>query len=487
MDGADRMFTRVLGRLLGLAIAVAAIGIAQPAWSQTVDPDACIYNCNGKRGVGQAVSNTAKQSMQRRGIVPEMIDKTLAQMKKVLDLPAFAKNSWIDIARILGYPEGSKLGAGTRDPTYCSQNPKPSECGDFGGGGAAVSYGCEEVEYLTDPQGNFVTKSIDLPNPAPIVYKQSPLFYAPYTDNLLNTNAPLSAIKVGLHMYNNLQNQNQRYAPMYIKKFSNNSYQVFASYPAYYSGGTLVKYGAIYAPNGINSVGIWPSETPPGTECSQGIQVGVGKDHWKGCAAPPAAWSLPGSGPIPFAQLGDWSKGNMDSALCPLSNDLIQWLADHIYMEAEKLPNYDGAPYQKVEPQDVRNGGEQPTIRETGTVDKLPSPNDTPGTPTPTPTTEPTSTPSNGPDWTDPGTQAPNPQAGDSELLVESAFNWFPDLPKIQINLGNSACPVYKADFYGHELVLDSHCPFIEQNRAIISALMLVLFTIAAAIIVLRA
>ena len=78
-------------------------------------------------------------------------------------------------------------------------------------------------------------------------------------------------------------------------------------------------------------------------------------------------------------------------------------------------------------------------------------------------------------------TPADDPQLGTFEIDFPT---WF-ELPDFSFT--SPACPIYSGDFFGEIVTLETHCPFLEDNRALISALMLVGFTLSAALVVLRA
>jgi hypothetical protein len=105
---------------------------------------------------------------------------------------------------------------------------------------------------------------------------------------------------------------------------------------------------------------------------------------------------------------------------------------------------------------------------------------------TPTPPRTPTPAPTEGASasWWDPGIR-PNDGGLSLPDLSADLFAWFPDLT-IEVPT-STECPVYTATVWDHEVTLDIHCTLIEQNRALISALMIVFFTLSAGLIVLRA
>lgn len=158
---------------------------------------------------------------------------------------------------------------------------------------------------------------------------------------------------------------------------------------------------------------------------------------------------------------------------CPLAKGLIAKLTNKVLQQA-------GSELEATD-DDVQTGGEEVLVEDTddsSTTEEtgIPTP------PTPPPTPEPTPTPTgDGPDY-DPTVNLPDPNAPE--------IDWWPDLPTIEVDLGNPACPTYQltlAGWWTEPFVLDSHCPLIEQNRAAISLLMIAMFSMMSMFIVLRA
>ncbi|MFT4055623.1 MAG: hypothetical protein QM681_14050 [Novosphingobium sp.] len=479
---------------LVIAIVLASFLMPQSTWAQTTGSG---YSA-AKASIQQAVSNSLKANFERRQLEEWAQVSTMDKIKAYLAQPTNNLDSWIRIAQSLGIPTGTKLSPpSARDSAYCQANPTASICSAFqgegdGGGGAGVALGWAEPScdqnYLLDPAGNLIVPAMGLPDPWKYVYGQT-LFQAT-TDTLLRTNNQWTALKVKLHMENNPLAEHLRYAPVYATQFCASSactYTVYGSRLAYFGpNGTVVAgqskaFSVGILPNSIAwSQNVSYGDPPPQDyECTNGIGAGANNQHWKSCLAAPGAWSIPTHGMVGAANIRAWSEGSA-MAHCKVSEEFIRMIADAAYKAACNDGSC-GAPYSKVEPEDVRNGGQSPTIRDTANVGNLPDSN-TEGQPV----TDPSDTPSEtGPDWTDPGTQAPNPQSPTAQSIFDKAWDW--GFPEIEINLGSASCPTYTAQFYTYTLTLDSHCPFIEQNRAAISALMILLFTIACGIIVLRA
>ncbi|PHK28012.1 hypothetical protein VF14_35405 [Nostoc linckia z18] len=478
---------------LVLAIVLASLFMPSATWAQTA-PGA-EYDA-AKRSIQQAIVNTYKYKWTREAQEEWKQVSTLDKIRSYLNQPANSLDSWIRIAQGMGMPVGTKLGPpSARDTGYCNANPQALICRSSaptnGGGGAGGTWGdtpCEDLPYTLDFGGNLLVPALNLPEPRG--YKYGETLWQATTDSLLRLNEPWASIKVKLHMENNPLEASERYAPAYATQYCASSactFTVHATRSAYYSGGVLQGMRSKAVSVGILPTSIaWNQGTgygePPPTdyECPDGIGMGANNQHWKACIRPPAMWSIPTMASIVAADLKKWAEGS-NSANCAVSDEFIRFLADQAYKNACADGSCD-IPYSRVEKEDVKTGGQQPTIKDTGNVGSLPEPNGEAGNPV----TQPTETPTQqGPDWTDPGTQAPNPQSPTAQSIFDKAWDW--GFPEIEINLGSAECPIYTAQFYTYTLTLDSHCPFIEQNRAAISALMILLFTIACGIIVLRA
>jgi hypothetical protein len=89
----------------------------------------------------------------------------------------------------------------------------------------------------------------------------------------------------------------------------------------------------------------------------------------------------------------------------------------------------------------------------------------------------------------DPGTPAPD-AASDTptaQSIVDPLFNWFPNITGLSLSVPSGSCPTDTLDMWGQHLVLDQHCAFFEQYRSLIAAAMLAVWTMAAAVVLLRA
>lgn len=176
---------------------------------------------------------------------------------------------------------------------------------------------------------------------------------------------------------------------------------------------------------------------------------------------------------------------------CLLDQNFIKRLSDAIFKKTSG-----GAPYAPIQNEDVRDNN-LPTVQDLDdepTTGTRPDPNPVDvGTPPPPPTppaTPPPPPPPSGVDLgPDPGIGTPGDPEAPTNIL-DPVFDWLPDLPSIQLNVAGAQCPTWEMQpFPGPEwnLVMDKHCPFISDNAALISTIMILGFTIGSAMIILRA
>lgn len=71
--------------------------------------------------------------------------------------------------------------------------------------------------------------------------------------------------------------------------------------------------------------------------------------------------------------------------------------------------------------------------------------------------------------------------------ILDPGFSLMPDLKAFNVPSHAGVCPTAKFALYGHDYTMDAHCSLMEQNRSVIGALMVLLFTLAATFTVLRA
>lgn len=71
--------------------------------------------------------------------------------------------------------------------------------------------------------------------------------------------------------------------------------------------------------------------------------------------------------------------------------------------------------------------------------------------------------------------------------ILDPIFNLFPSLQNYQVPERNVSCPIISIELWGEEYSTDLHCQIIEENRSVISAMMILFFTVSALIVVLGA
>jgi hypothetical protein len=172
---------------------------------------------------------------------------------------------------------------------------------------------------------------------------------------------------------------------------------------------------------------------------------------------------------ISFSQVDSYLASYNSMGACPISPDLIKRIAEDLTGEP-------------VDPGDVVTGGDEPQGEDLiDDVTELPPPTDNAPPPTSEPV-DPTPPPiPPGDEYTHPPTNEPT--------VTAPEIDWWPDLPSIEVDLGSPACPTYALEVpsFGWSAVLESHCPLIEDNRALISTIIILVFSIASVLIVLRA
>jgi len=196
---------------------------------------------------------------------------------------------------------------------------------------------------------------------------------------------------------------------------------------------------------------------------------------------------------LPDAAMDNFPASIPEAAECNLSADLVKRVAEKVRQKAETQ----GAPATKAV-EHPKTGGQDPKVKDLADVAALDN-SGTPTNPTPLPTQPGTGTGfqdecdfgANG--CTDPGTPAANLEATPTGIM-DPIFNWLPDLPSITLNNQSLQCPVWNVDLRDvmgptAQFLLNSHCELMESGTlaSTLSALMIAVFGIAAALIILRA
>lgn len=120
-----------------------------------------------------------------------------------------------------------------------------------------------------------------------------------------------------------------------------------------------------------------------------------------------------------------------------------------------------------------------------------PSPDNKVPFPLPGTATNPTPTPGEGTEvdlGDDPNTPAPTMEdTPTAQAILSPILNLMPDLKNFAVPSHASECPKPTFSVFGHEYRWEVHCTLMDQNRALIEAAMLLVWSIAALFIVLRA
>ncbi|MNW66789.1 hypothetical protein D3C74_452930 [compost metagenome] len=105
--------------------------------------------------------------------------------------------------------------------------------------------------------------------------------------------------------------------------------------------------------------------------------------------------------------------------------------------------------------------------------------------------TNPTPTPGEGTEvdlGDDPNTPAPTMEdTPTAQAILSPILNLMPDLKNFAVPSHASECPKPSFSVFGHDYRWEVHCTLMDQNRALIEAAMLLVWSIAALFIVLRA
>lgn len=495
-------------------IVAAAIGAASasPAHAQSSD-DKFI----------EAVRATAVQDLKRRGYIPYDPDAgalaTLyAQFQAGLTpavtdacnamLGSAANTAACTLGTVLLYylPEGSAwLGQGS----------------DFAGGGSNGGYDFDycNFSFRKDADGNIVIPAAPLSGGGPMDKLKRPAGApggaAPEYWNALCVGSGCGSGKYVadtseavalyvIHLFNSgaFGGDTKRYVGLaYITGAGSNNIGYVFNRPSYYTGaGAKVAVEQRTVPTGK-----YPNPwTTTNINCPQ-MEVtggdfhfygtGTGINDYNGCVhfVPGKGGTTSGYAVGQVAYVGKANVhqflGGTNEALknCRVSIAAIAQMADEVIKRMTNAPPYEKVPTSSVR---VPSTGD-PTLRSLNKDARDGFPASTPpGTQEPTPYPTPTGTPGTGGttninvtvDLGQPGTETPKT---DSQLAPPD-FGWWPTPPSLSIGT-SSQCPTYQFEAFGETYVVDVHCMFIEQNRAFISAIMILIFALVAGRIVMEA
>ncbi|MNM33780.1 hypothetical protein D3C81_444140 [compost metagenome] len=183
------------------------------------------------------------------------------------------------------------------------------------------------------------------------------------------------------------------------------------------------------------------------TQLSPEMLAAISNASWKAAQTQSNALPWPATDPITAQDVKDWLAQNPDKA--PTVGDFL----------AEASPTTDNkVPFPM--PETSTNPNPTPTPGEGEKVDFGDDPN------TPPPSMEPTPT---------------------AQAILSPILNLMPDIKNFAVPAHASECPKPTMSVFNREYRLEAHCDLIEQNRAPFEAAMLLVWTLAALFIVLRA
>lgn len=403
--------------------------------------------------------------------------------------------TWAAVLRAV-MPDGASVGYGG----YAGGG------GGFDGGGASGGWDPCDFDWKLSPDGDLIVPAMHLATGGPMTRSpgSSAYYWVPKTntngtDNIM-ADKPPAAVLWALHKKNAQQGSVANYWYGVYKTDGDRHY--YSRPSSYLPNGT--KIGAIF---GYINPSLYTSFIVTGAnqDCPQS---GNGGDfdfyhgntavtilgNWSQCTMYAPNFSISSTGYFypevvawPKADIPTWPIGAPDFLkTCKLDPSLIKRVVDAAWDKAQQTPGYTGLPRPPATP--VKTDGTDPTVDDLKNDPRNALPTEGSGvdpSPSPTPTT-----PSGSSGGTTNVTLDLGP-AGSESLKADSAldapdFGWWPEAPAITI-AGSTTCPTYAFDAFGEHYEVTVHCQFAEQNRALISAIMILVFTIAAARIVLEA
>lgn len=527
---------------IGALVAIGSMLLASPSQAQ---------NINSRDGVfGQAVTNTVAASLQRRGYAttsPEATATLAAVNDKVVDL--YNQNTWsgehnwwtilLELRDDLPWP----FDIGSFGEPYGSNGYGGGlGGGSFGGGGATGSWtsdgpdDCGEFDFRLDAAGtNLIVPSYPLKTGGSMQVGTGTYRVPRFTASLETDQRQIYADSREAVVRRMMHNENMHRPTLkwfgVVGPWANNPTEctVFATV-GYLStsGGEITReeivactqWGGYAQDTNHDSYHDQPCPlTPTGGSDFHFYGYngeGGGNQGWSGNHLHECVWYIPNEQLAPGGYAINpetsipWHPKHMKANLpvhvahCSIDPSLIRKVADRLYKRASDEPDYDGAPYSEVKDEDVRdNGAQVRDLTDNPTTGNSTSSPDS-GVDDPPPTTN-TTTTNNYQDVCDFGVGGcDNPNVGDPDLedvpdgIMDPIFEWLPDLPSLTLTDQSATCPVWNinlTDVMGPnaQYLLNSHCTLVEYDtghgtvRSILSALMIGIWGIAAAIVILRA
>lgn len=166
------------------------------------------------------------------------------------------------------------------------------------------------------------------------------------------------------------------------------------------------------------------------------------------------------------------------------------WKAAQTQSNALPWPATDPVTAQDVKDWLAQNPTKAPTVGDFLSAASPSTDNKVPF-PLPDTATNPTPTPGEGTEvdlGDDPNTPAPTMEdTPTAQAILSPILNLMPDLKNFAVPSHASECPKPSFSVFGHDYRWEVHCTLMDQNRALIEAAMLLVWSIAALFIVLRA
>jgi hypothetical protein len=462
--------------------------------------------------MGSAINNTIAANLRRRGLddqIPATLDATRSAYAQVAGGEFTTWFAWAAAAarNLALWP--FRLFVGHPPDGYGGFNDSLQ----YGSGGAGATGDwdpiktytpeCDDMEVEMRPDGRLWVTTIPLPGGGPLSEQKTPTPYiagGPHGYHAADQRS--SAVLYTLHNYNLSYGQNEGFWCGVVGVRG----EEFIAYRIRLGDNALVKCaGTIPNPQvrywrriNYGGSGDFSLPCPPSDGASDFDFYATEKNNevnrWDSCtfyaknlSISPSGYAYPTKTPLPnvgTAAVQEYIKSYVDLRGCKINPEAIMQLADGLFRKAASAPGYKGAPYEPIQKQDVRTAG--PGADPTGNdMQKPPTGNASPPqqeTPEPALPTDPGTNPSEPPGETAPIVLGPN--------LTPPALSmpdWFPGLPSLSIPTGSGQCPTWEFEAFETRHVFNHHCPFIDQNKAVISAIMILLFTLSAAIIVMRA
>jgi hypothetical protein len=477
--------------LAALTPVVAATPVAQhEAQAQGTDP--VTWNALAK-----AINATLRQALERQGVEGPVIEATIARASEFLagQIALFggtgaATATWaLLLADML--PQGTEYANGMSNG---------------GGAGGSWDVGCL-ITWSLDAAGNLIIPSMPVVGSGPIVanasvWRNGQVITGEAASTYYIADSSIGQRTYQLHRKNlSLGNDARNYLGFWKQASDSGSSNSFEARGVAYrtATGALVNAG-VFTTNARQMDYIIGSSTPERKPCPESEVSAEDIDFYaygpldglSNClfymkntqAVHPSGYAINKKTTVPAAQIVNFPTNVPYLNHCRLSDELIRRIAEYAWQGAAAKPGYDGAPVGEVLPEDVRHDGEAPDVEDLGGKPAQGLPTTPPTNPVePTDPVDP-----NNP--TDPGEAPPYDPTVTNPELVAPEIDWWPDLPTVSLNVGTATCPIYNIDVpapFSWALVLDSHCPLIEDNRALISTIMLLMFSLGGILIVLRA